>query len=78
LRRDGGNGAAFQAFLPSLPEEEWQERDRLMVDPAVFSVIPAKAGIHEHRRFPPGRRLCSWIPAFAGMTGPTPLKAIAL
>jgi hypothetical protein len=32
-------------------------------------VIPAKAGIHEHKHFRKVRgRLSPWIPAFAGMT----------
>src|SRR3546814_7611420 len=33
-----------------------------------FFVIPAKAGIHEHRSTRTGPARCSWIPAFAGMT----------
>src|SRR3546814_20133482 len=32
-------------------------------------VTPAKAGVHERRRPPTRARRCSWIPAFAGMTG---------
>jgi hypothetical protein len=31
-------------------------------------VIPAKAGTHEHLLAGMGRRLRSWVPAFAGMT----------
>jgi hypothetical protein len=32
-------------------------------------VIPAKAGTQEHRHIRVEGSLCSWVPAFAGMTG---------
>ena len=35
---------------------------------ASFFVIPAKAGSHERRAVRVLADLCSWIPAFAGMT----------
>ena len=36
---------------------------------AVLSfVTPAKAGVHEHPSSGIRRGLCSWMPAFAGMT----------
>src|SRR3546814_19379079 len=46
--------------------------------PDPFPVIPAKAGIHEHRRARVGGRLRSWTPAFAGVTKHLRLAAMAL
>src|SRR3546814_15175063 len=50
----------------------------LNMHPDPFPVIPAKAGIHEHRRARVGGRLRSWTPAFAGVTKHLRLAAMAL
>src|SRR3546814_8707313 len=50
----------------------------LNMHPDPFPVIPAKAGIHEHRRARIGGRLRSWTPAFTGVTKHLRLVAMAL